>query len=343
MFTDRRAGSLGSRRVRQPWPDGKVFKILSLDGGGIKGIYSAQFLARCEQELTTGKPLASYFDMIAGTSTGGIIALGLALGYSTSDILDFYTNDGRRIFPPLPTARIGRWWRGFSWLFRPHLDHRELEEALKLRFGNRSLGEATTRVVIPAFMVPKTEIAVFKTDHHSDFRNDYKTRAWEVARATSAAPTYLKGHEHTPSGRIFIDGGVWANNPVMVALVDVLSAYDISPDQIDILSIGTGNPPFELRPKAALGGAVSWRAAIKAAMFLTTDNATAQAKLLLGPDKCLRVEPVGDDGTIEMDDYDRALSALPKLADRDFAASREGITRFFAEIVDPRERHYSIS
>src|SRR3546814_18109368 len=84
MFTDRRAGSLGSRRVRQPWPDGKVFKILSLDGGGIKGIYSAQFLARCEQELTTGKPLASYFDMIAGTSTGGIIALGLALGYSTS-------------------------------------------------------------------------------------------------------------------------------------------------------------------------------------------------------------------------------------------------------------------
>src|SRR3546814_9793514 len=76
------------------------------------------------------------------------------------------------------------------------------------------------------------------------------------------------------------------------------------------------NPPFELRPKAAFGGAVSWRAAIKAAMFLTTDNATAQAKLLLGPDKCLRVEPVGDDGTIEMDDYDRALSALPKLADR---------------------------
>src|SRR3546814_15171652 len=65
--------------------------------------------------------------------------------------------------------------------------------------------------------------------------------------------------------------------------------------------------------------------------------------LLLGPDKCLRVEPVGDDGTIEMDDYDRALSALPKLADRDFATSREGVTSFFPEIVDPRERHYSIS
>src|SRR3546814_19325761 len=107
-------------------------------------------------------------------------------------------------------------------------------------------------------MVPKTEIAVFKTDHHSDFRNDYKTRAWEVARATSAAPTYLKDHEHTPSGRIFIDGGVWANNPVLVALVDVLSAYEISPDQINLLSISPGKPPFEMRVKAAFGGAVTW-------------------------------------------------------------------------------------
>jgi patatin-like phospholipase/acyl hydrolase len=341
MFTDRRAGSLVSRRVRQPWPKDRVFKILSLDGGGIKGIYSAQFLARCERELAAGKPLASYFDMIAGTSTGGIIALGLALGYSTSDILDFYTHDGRKIFPPLPTAHIGRWWRGLRWLFRPHLDHRELEKALQHRFGDRLLGDATTRVVIPAFMVPKTEIAVFKTDHHADFQNDYKTRAWEVARATSAAPTYLKGHEHLPSGRIFIDGGVWANNPVMVALVDVLSAYDVSPNQIDVLSIGTGNPPFELRPKAALGGAVSWRGAIKAAMFLTTDNATAQAKLLLGPDRCVRFEPPSEDGAIEMDDYDRALAVLPILADLDFGQSKEELARFFAEATLPRERHYT--
>ncbi|GMN04548.1 CBASS cGAMP-activated phospholipase [Erythrobacter sp. MTPC3] len=341
MFTDRRAASLASRRERQPWPKDKVFKILSLDGGGIKGIYSAQFLARCEEELAAGRPLSSYFDMIAGTSTGGIIALGLAMGYSTSEILDFYIKDGRKIFPPLPSTRIGRWRRFLSWLFRPHLDHAELEKALKRRLGNRPLGEASTRVVIPAFMVPKTEIAVFKTDHHSDFKNDYKTPAWEVARSTSAAPTYLKGHEHEPSGRIFIDGGVWANNPVMVALVDVLSAYDISPEQIDILSIGTGNPPFELRARAATGGAISWREAIKAAMFLTTDNATAQAKLLLGPDRCLRFEPGGDTGTIEMDDYDRAIPALPPLADTHFNVSRDLVARFFAEVVLPRERHFS--
>ena len=85
-------------------------------------------------------------------------------------------------------------------------------------------------------MMPKTEIAVFKTDHHEDFRNDHLTPMWKVARATSAAPTYLKGHEHEESGRIFIDGGVWANNPVMVALVDALTAYDLAPEQIEILA-----------------------------------------------------------------------------------------------------------
>src|SRR3546814_9619127 len=88
--------------------------------------------------------LPIYFDMIAGTSTGGIIALGLALGYSTSDILDFYTNDGRRIFPPLPTARIGRWWRGFSWLFRPHLDHRELRSEAR-RVGKECVSTCSFR------------------------------------------------------------------------------------------------------------------------------------------------------------------------------------------------------
>jgi uncharacterized protein len=235
-----------------------------------------------------------------------------------------------------------RYSLGDIWgLFRTRLDHEELESALKRRFQERILGEAETRVVIPAFMMPKTEIAVFKTDHHQDFRNDYKAQAWRIARSTSAAPTYLKGHEHTPSGRIFIDGGVWAYNPVMVALIDVLSAYDVSPAQIDILSVGTGNPPFELKTNAILGSVWSWREIIKAAMFLTTDNATAQAKLLLGPDRCLRIEPTGQQAYIEMDDYDRAFAELPRLADCHFEDSKSEIARFFTNQVLPRERYYT--
>lgn len=341
MFTDRRASSLGTRRARQPWPMGKRFRILSLDGGGIRGVYVAALLQQCEAAFGRGNKLARYFDMIAGTSTGGIIALGLGLGISTADIFAFYRDDGRRIFPPLPVRLSGiarQWW---NWAFGPKLDHEALDSALKRRFGEHLLGQSSARLVIPAFMMPKTEIAVFKTDHHADFRNDHKTPMWKVARATSAAPTYLKGLEHKESGHIFIDGGVWANNPVMVALVDALSAYDLTFDQIEILSIGTGNAPFELRKPEVFRGLVAWRAAIKAAMFLTTDNATAQAKLLLGPDRCLRLEPFGAGACIEMDDYDGAFARLPDLAGQDFEANRKEIAHFFTETASPRERHYT--
>jgi patatin-like phospholipase/acyl hydrolase len=341
MFTDRRANSLATRRTRQPWPAAKPFRILSLDGGGIKGIYTAEMLRRCEETFGKGELLARYFDMIAGTSTGGIIALGLGLGIPMADITAFYRDDGRRIFPPLPGRWPGKVQQFWTWLRGPKLMHEELEKALKRRFGEQLLGNSNTRLVIPAFMMPKTEIAVFKTDHHEDFRTDYLTPMWKVARATSAAPTYLKGLEHQASGRIFIDGGVWANNPVMVALVDALSAYDLTFGQIEVFSIGTGNAPFELRKPDVFRGLVAWREAIKAAMFLTTDNATAQVKLLLGPDRCLRLEPSGEDAGVEMDDYDSAFARLPDLAARHFDLNAEGIARFFSETVSPRERHYS--
>lgn len=343
MFTDRRANSRSTRRERQDWPPGKPFKILSLDGGGVKGIYTAELLCQCERDLCDRRPIVEHFDLIAGTSTGGIIALGLGLGFTAADISAFYRNDGRRIFPPLPSGRFSRLMNLISWAQGPKLDHKTLEAALKARFGDRLLGESRTRLVIPAFMMPRTEIAVFKTDHHADFRRDHLTPAWQVARATSAAPTYLKGLEHTESGKIFIDGGVWANNPVMVALVDAISAYNISFDQIEVLSIGTGHAPFSLSRADTVRGLIAWREAIRAAMFLTTDNATAQVKLILGPERCLRIEPIGSEAEIALDDYDAAFKTLPECAARDFSAHRDALAPLFSEIVAPRERYYSVS
>lgn len=341
MFTDRRANTIHATRERQPWPKGKSFKILSLDGGGIKGLYSAYLLKLCQQRLAKGEPLSAYFDMIAGTSTGGIIALGLGLGRTIDEIVSFYEVDGRLIFPPYPATWLGRKWRLLLSFFRPLLNHQALESALKHRFGDETLGTSRSRLVIPAFMMPKTEIAVFKTDHHADFRHDHATPAWRVARATSAAPTYLKGHEHSESNRVFVDGGVWANNPIMVAVIDALSAYDLKPEQIQILSIGTGNPPFELSTSKVFAGLLAWREVIKAAMFLTSDNATAQAKLLLGPNNVLRIEPMGADAEVALDDYDRAFAELPNLAARHFDEQSEALRPFFLEKVEPREAHYS--
>lgn len=340
MFTDRRINSLITKRIRQPWPAGKPFKILSLDGGGIKGVYAASILQQCEQHFCNGR-LASHFDMVAGTSTGGLIALGLGLNFNTDKIMDFYRKDGRKIFPKLPSSKFAKFIKIAKNSNEAKLNYLELKKAVKNIFGDNTLGQSRVRLVIPAFMMPKTEIVVFKTDHHSDFKNDYKTFMWEVARATTAAPTYLKGLEHQESGRIFLDGGVWANNPIMVAVVDALSCYEISLDQLRILSIGTGNAPFELPAKRVLGGWWNWREIIKAAMYLTTDNATAQAKLILGPEHCLRIEPENEAAQIELDDYDTAFSVLPELAQKHFEVYKDQLSSFFKEEVKPRERYYS--
>lgn len=119
------------------------------------------------------------------------------------------------------------------------------------------------------------------------------------------------------------------------------TAYDLKPDQIEILSIGTGNPPFELSHNKVFAGLLAWREVIKAAMFLTSDNATAQAKLLLGPNHVTRIEPTGDDATVELDDYDRALAELPALAAKHFYEQFAALEAFFEKAVRPREKHYS--
>ena len=196
LFTARRKNTRLTRRDRLPWPSGKPFRILSLDGGGIRGLYGACLLALIEREITHGESIADYFDMIAGTSTGGIMALALGLKIPADRIKRLYREDGkaifrkRRIWKLLPCLK--KWSQAHSALY----DHSVLEQLLYREFGDSTLGQSSTRLVIPAFMAPKTEITVFKTDHHPDFKNDYRSKAWEVARATSAAPTYLSGHEY---------------------------------------------------------------------------------------------------------------------------------------------------
>lgn len=334
MFTDRDAHRRSNQREKQPWPADRPFRILSLDGGGIKGVFTARLLALIERHLG-GLGLGSRVELISGTSTGGIIALGLALDMPAEEIMRFYREDGRRIFP------TRSWVREFKhWIGAKH-DYELLEIALQRCFGEHRLGDARPRLVIPAFSVPKTQIAVLKTDHHADYRHEHSSFAWEVARATSAAPTYFRGHEHPPSQTLFLDGGIWANNPIMLAVVEALTAYDISVDQIQIVSIGTGNPPYEISLKQASGGLIHWRSVIRAAMHLTTDSALSQARLLLGPERVLRLVPEGENASIQLDDYDRAWSQLPDAAERAFKRVKPELEQFFATPAEPRERHYS--
>jgi patatin-like phospholipase/acyl hydrolase len=336
-FTERRANSLKTRRQRLPWPTDTPYRILSLDGGGIRGIYAATILADIEAEITGGEPIADYFDAIAGTSTGGIIAIGLGLKKSAATIDRLYAEDGKRVFPEFWSRHPHL--KFFRQLFRALHDHRVLEALLYNTFQAARLGDSTTRLVIPAFLGPKTQIAVLKTDHHPDFQKDYLMAAWEAARATSAAPAFFSGH--AGDDYVFLDGGVWANNPIMAVVIDALSAYDIAREQIEIFSIGTGNMPYEISKFAVRGGLFQWKEIIKGAMFLTTDNAQAQATLLLGPEKILRLEPEGSAAAIDLDDWASSLAQLPDIAKRDLAANRERIAGFFRSKVAPRHRFYT--
>jgi patatin-like phospholipase/acyl hydrolase len=294
-------------------------------------------LADIEADITGGEPIADYFDAIAGTSTGGIIAIGLGLKKSAAQIRDLYVENGGRVFPAFwsrhPRLKFVRQ------LFRVLHDHRVLEDLLHDTFKDARLGESSTRLVIPAFLGPKTQIAVLKTDHHPDFQKDYLMTAWEAARATSAAPAFFQGHDG--DGYVFLDGGVWANDPIMAAVVDALSAYDMTREQIEIFSIGTGNSPYEISKFALRGGFFQWIEIIKGAMFLTTDNAQSQAALLLGPERILRLQPEGDAANIELDDWTNARVMLPPLAKADLAANREHISEFFQEKVASRHRFYT--
>jgi patatin-like phospholipase/acyl hydrolase len=203
-------------------------------------------------------------------------------------------------------------------------------------FGEQTLGESKSRLVIPSCMIPKSEVAVFKTDHHSDYKRDHKMLAWEVCRATSAAPTFFAGHER--NGRMFVDGGLWANNPIMVAVTEALSCFDLEPSQIQVLSIGTGNKPYDISLKKARGGWFQWKFALTGAMHLSTENASAQVGLFIGNRNVTRIEPEHQIADIEMDDWVEAKKHLPDAAKISFSEGKSALEPFFRSKVQARYR-----
>src|ERR1700733_8356620 len=104
----RSAGSIPVRRIPQSWPPDRDFRILSIDGGGIRGIFPAAVLAELERRFTGGRSIASCFDLVAGTSTGGILALGPGAGFTANDLLDLYLYRGCEVFPPFAESPLGR-------------------------------------------------------------------------------------------------------------------------------------------------------------------------------------------------------------------------------------------
>lgn len=309
----RSSGALATRREALDWPEDREFRILSIDGGGIRGIFPSGVLAELEARYLGGAAIGPYFDLIVGSSTGGIIAIGLGARLSAADILRLYRDDGRDIFPPSgsPLEWLTRKRR---WLMRKY-DRDRLEERLRTILGAKTLGDSSSRLCIPSCDGTHGDIWVFKTPHHPDFRKDRDTSLVEVALATSAAPTYFRPLEQ--GGYRLLDGGVWANNPIMVGLVEALSSFAVPRERIRILSIGCGAPSYEVGwRKMRFGGMWHWRDIMSGAMSYQSNAAVGQARLLIGAEQVTRIEPPPHAAEIGLDDWKRASAELPAAAVR---------------------------
>lgn len=214
------------------------FQILCLSGGGYLGLYTAKVLAGLEEEL--GGHTADHFDLISGTSVGGIIALGLAARIPATTILEAITLGGPKIFSPNPPP--SGWLRKTISLIggakKAKYDPAPLRKIITDLLGPETyIGDLKHRTIIPTVNLTKGSPQVFKTPHHGTFVRDWKVPVVDVALATSAAPTFFPLHRI--GGEMFADGGLYANSPDLLALHEAEHFLDQSLQDVRILSIGT--------------------------------------------------------------------------------------------------------
>jgi patatin-like phospholipase/acyl hydrolase len=273
------------------------FQILSLDGGGIKGLFAAAVLAKLEEKLETD--IVSHFDLITGTSTGGVIALGLGLGMTAREIVGFYVKEGPKIFG----NRLG--WRSWLQWVRPKYPQDRLRLALEgpNAFGDRKLGDSKKRLVIPAYNLGQDRVRMFKTPHHERLTTDWQIPAWQVAMATSAAPTYFCACRYIKDMRL-IDGGMWANNPAVVGIAEAVGMLGAGLDDIRVLSIGTTDSRKERSLFLDHGGVAQWvvgNDVVEVLMRAQSVGTDGLAGYLIGQEDLLRVDPIVPDGIYHLD------------------------------------------
>jgi len=222
-----------------------AFQILSLSGGGFLGLYSVSVLAELEDAL--GRPLAGCFDLIAGTSVGGMIALGLALEVPAARIKAAFEHSGASIFSdrPAPTTRLGAWRDFLKCIRAPKYGDDALRRIVTEMLGvETTLAELKHAVIIPAYNLTQGRPHLFRTPHGSGVPRATSPRAAEVALAAAAAPVYF------PLARVgdelFIDGGLYATAPDLLALHEAEHRFGVAAGEISMLSIGTTTSRFAL-------------------------------------------------------------------------------------------------
>ena len=297
-----------------------TFHILALDGGGTRGIYTAQLLAKIEQ--TFGTRIKTCFDLIAGTSTGAIIAGAAVSDIPMTDIVQLFETETPYIFQR-------RWYR--IPLFLSKYPSEQLTQVIAKHIPATPLGEIATPLMITSSEIAKSEVHIFRSNygsHDSEIPLTSKEICLRDAiLASCAAPTFFA--PKSVDDRLLADGCLWANNPSTIAATEALSVFRKEAREIRMLSIGTGHSTNMYRQRRGWGFITGWGGA-KLTSYVMTLQAQASAHIakLLLKGNYLRINPEID--RWEIDTLTQSNN-LKSLAERDFERYATEIRTFISK------------
>jgi patatin-like phospholipase/acyl hydrolase len=287
----------------------KKFKILSIDGGGLRGLIPLLILKYVEEK--TGKKIWELFDLIVGTSTGGIVAAGLTATddkketlLTIEQIIDLYTKNADVIFPK--KSGIGKIFNGVKSIFVPKYSPVGLDNLLKKYFKETKLSDTLKPICVTSYDLMNNEVSIFKSRKSQEIsQNPY---LYEICRATSAAPTYFPSYSMIWNNkkRTMIDGGVYVNNPTLVGISDALKnryGRKVKLKDLKVLSLGTGTHSSNLGVKNTPNwGIIEWAKPITDVMMQSSSRAVDyQVNLLVDDYLRLQIE-IGDEKFSSMSD-----------------------------------------
>ena len=306
-----------------------IRRVLSIDGGGIRGIIPAMVIAHIERKL--GKPAHELFDLMVGTSTGGILALGLSrpgsgrpAQFSARRVVKLYEEQGDKIFE----YSLWRKLRTVGGILEEAYSHEVLEGILGKYFAGATLGDCEVPTMVTSYDIQNRR-TVFLKSWHADHQS---LLCRDAARATSAAPTYFepKPLDTGEVASVLIDGGIFMNSPSVSAYAEARKLFP--GDSIAVLSLGTGELtrpiPFE---EARTWGSALWVMSLLDCMFDGVSKAADhQMQLFLG-ERYQRLQTPLDNANDDMDDASKENIANLKKTARELIANNEAaLEQFFA-------------
>ena len=293
------------------------FSILAVDGGGTRGIFAAQILARVEEAL--GQRVRECFDLLAGTSTGSIIVGAAAAGIPLGEVVDLFERESPRIFGKSRLPSL------ISALLRSRYSRAPLERVLEEYLPQTILRDISTPLMITSADISTGGVHVFKSRYLGDlgepYERDGNVPLRDAILASCAAPTYFDPKAVGPY--LLTDGGLWANNPSIIALTEAISKFKKGVEEVKVFSVGTGHTTTMYTERGSWGLLTGWggNKLVSYTLGLQSQASTNMAKLILN-DRYLRLDPEID--TWELDDT-KHLPNLKALAERDFTYQSKAI------------------